>query len=167
MDNYIKDRKIEADEWMPFTGLEDGSSLPSGDIYVPLEEWMQAREMLLARNGRLGVALRNTDDPGIIKDDLERLDLIVLEFPKMADGRAFSQARILRERYGFQGEIRATGDVLHDQLFYMQRCGINGYELRADQNPANSLKAFDEMTVTYQPAADEEFPIWRREPKSI
>ena len=163
MDNYIKDRKPGHDEWMPFTGLEDGSSLPSGDIYVPLEEWVQARETLLARNGRLGVAVHNTDDLELLKDDLDRLDLIVLEFPKMADGRAFTQARLLRERYGFKGEIRATGDILRDQLFYMQRCGINGFEIREDQDISSSLKAFDEMTVTYQPASDEEFPIWRRE----
>ena len=163
MDNYIKDRKADNDEWMPFTGLEESSYLPTGDIYVPLEEWLKSRESLLERNGRLGVSLRNTDDPALIQDDLERLDLIVLEFPKMADGRAFSQARILRERYGFKGEIRATGDVLYDQLFYMQRCGINGFELRDDQDVPSSLKAFDEMTVTYQPASDEEFPIWRRE----
>ncbi|MAZ02866.1 MAG: oxidoreductase [Sneathiella sp.] len=163
MDSYIKDRKAEGDEWMPFTGLEESSSLPTGDIYVPLEEWLKSRESLLERNGRLGVALSNTDDPALIKDDLDRLDLVVLEFPKMADGRAFSQARLLRERYGFKGEIRATGDVLYDQLFYMQRCGINGFELRNDQDVSNSLKAFDEMTVTYQPASDEEFPIWRRE----
>ena len=147
---------------MPFTGLEDGDSLPTGDIYVPLEEWLNARETLLTRNGRLGVALRNTDDPEIIKDDLERLDLVVLEFPKMADGRAFTQARLLRERYGYKGEIRATGDVLYDQLFYMQRCGVNGFELRDDQNASHSLKAFDEMTVAYQPASDEELPLWRR-----
>jgi len=162
MDNYIKDRKVDSNEWMPFTGLEDSDSLPTGDIYVPLEEWLNARETLLTRNGRLGVALRNTDDPAIIKDDLERLDLVVLEFPKMADGRAFTQARLLRERYGFKGEIRATGDVLYDQLFYMQRCGMNGFELRDDQNASNSLKAFEEMTVTYQPASDEELPLWRR-----
>lgn len=80
----------------------------------------------------------------------------------MADGRAFTQARLLRERYGFKGEIRATGDVLYDQLFYMQRCGMNGFELRDDQNASNSLKAFEEMTVTYQPASDEELPLWRR-----
>jgi len=163
MDNYIKDRKIDANEWMPFTGIEDSSSLPSGDIYVPLEEWVKARGTLRARNSRLGVALQNTDDPALIRDDLERLDLIVLDFPKMADGRAFTQARLLRERYGFTGEIRATGDVLRDQLFYMQRCGINGFELRNDQDLSQSLKAFDEMTVTYQPAVDEELPLWRRE----
>ncbi len=80
----------------------------------------------------------------------------------MADGRAFTQARLLRERYGFKKEIRATGDVLQDQLFYMQRCGFDAFEVREDQDMASALKAFEEMTVTYQPAADEEFPIWRR-----
>jgi uncharacterized protein (DUF934 family) len=163
MGKYIKDRKADTDEWMPFTGLEDSESLPSGDIYVPLEEWKSARNALLARNSRLGVALKNTDDPAELVPDLDRIDLVVLEFPKMADGRAFSQARLLRERYGFKGEIRATGDVLHDQLYYMQRCGINAFEIRDDQDMTSSLKAFDEMTVTYQPAADEEFPIWRRD----
>ncbi|TNE36732.1 MAG: DUF934 domain-containing protein [Alphaproteobacteria bacterium] len=163
MGNYIKDRKVDEDDWMPFTGLEEDASLPSGNIYVPLDEWLKTRDHLLARNDRLGVALKNTDDPALLEKDLDRLDLIVLEFPKMADGRAFTQARILRERLGFKGEIRATGDVLQDQLFYMQRCGINAFEIRDDQDIPSSLKAFDEMTVTYQPASDEKFPIWRRE----
>lgn len=163
MVKYIKDRKPDIDDWMPFTGLEDGGSLPSGNIYVPLEEWLAARDTLLTRNGGLGVRISNTDNLEVLKEDINRLDLIVLEFPKMADGRAFTQARLLREQYGFEGEIRATGDVLRDQLFYMQRCGINAFEIRDDQDLSASLKAFDEMTVTYQPASDEEFPIWRRE----
>ncbi|PHQ70873.1 MAG: oxidoreductase [Sneathiella sp.] len=150
---------------MPFSGLEDSDTLPAGDIYVPLEEWLKNREALLTRNSRLGVLLNNTDDPAALVPDLDRLDLVVLEFPKMADGRAFSQARLLRERYGFTGDIRATGDVLHDQLFYMQRCGINAFELGEGEDLTSSLKAFDEMTITYQPAADEEFPIWRRDGK--
>ena len=162
MDRYIRDQRIETDEWTPFTGLEDEASLPSGDIYVPLEEWVKVRDVLLTRNSRLGVALGNTDDLALLAEDLDRLDLIVLEFPKMADGRAFTQARLLRERYGYKGEIRATGDVLYDQLYYMQRCGINGFKLREDQDLEKSLHAFHVMSVTYQPATDEEFPIWRR-----
>lgn len=162
MDKYIRDQRIETDEWTPFTGLEDPASLPAGDIYVPLDEWLKVRDVLLTRNSRLGVALRNTDDPAVLADDLERLDLIVLEFPKMGDGRAYTQARLLRERHGFKGEIRATGDVLYDQLFYMKRCGINGFKLRGDQDLEKALQAFDVMSVTYQPACDEELPIWRR-----
>lgn len=162
MGNYILDRKPAEDNWMPFTGLEDPETLPSGDIYVPLSEWLEKRDDLLKRNNRLGVILENTDDVHLLKDDLERLSLVVLQFPKMGDGRAYSQARILRERLDYKGEIRASGDVLRDQLFYMQRCGFNGFELREDQDMNSALKAFDEMTVKYQPAIDEDLPIWRR-----
>ncbi|WP_037493883.1 DUF934 domain-containing protein [Sneathiella glossodoripedis] len=162
MGKFIKDRKPQEDSWMPYTGLEDIDSLPGGDIYIPMEEWQNKREELLLRNGKLGVILENTDDVAALKDDLDRLDLIVLQFPKMADGRAFTQARLLRERYGYKGEIRAVGDVLQDQVFYMQRCGFNSFELREDQDIPSVIAAFDEMTVTYQPACDEELPIWRR-----
>ncbi len=162
MGKYIKDRKPQDDSWTPYTGLEEIDNLPAGDIYIPFEEWQANKEQLLKRNHRLGVILENTDDVNEISADLERLDLIVLQFPKMADGRAFSQARLLRERLGYTGEIRATGDVLQDQVFYMQRCGFNAFEMRDDQDLATTLAAFDEMTVTYQPAADEELPIWRR-----
>lgn len=162
MGNYIKDQKPTEDEWMPFTGLENVDNLPTGDIYVPLEEWKVQREALLKRNSRLGVVLSNTDDISDLVDDLDRLDLVVLEFPKMADGRAFTQARLLRDRLGYKGEIRATGDVLRDQIFYMQRCGFNSFEIRDGENMDSALKAFGEMTVTYQPACDESLPIWRR-----
>ncbi len=162
MGNFIKDRKPAEDNWTPFTGLEDIDTLPTGDIYVPLQEWKERREDLLKRNSKLGVILENTDDVLDLSDDLERLELVVLQFPKMADGRAYTQARLLRERLGYQGEIRAVGDVLRDQVFYMQRCGFNAFEMREDQDLSSTLKAFDEMTVTYQPATDEDMPIWRR-----
>jgi uncharacterized protein (DUF934 family) len=162
MGKYIKDRKPQDDSWTPYTGLEEVDNLPNGDIYIPLEEWQTKREELLQRNSKLGVILENTDDISELEDDLDRLDLIVLQFPKMADGRAYSQARLLRERYGYEGEIRAVGDVLQDQVFYMQRCGFNAFELRGDQDVSSVIAAFDEMTVTYQPSADEAMPIWRR-----
>ncbi|MFT6559713.1 DUF934 domain-containing protein [Sneathiella sp.] len=162
MGKYILDRKPADDNWMPFTGLEELDTLPSGDIYIPLSEWIERREELLKRNSRLGVILENTDDVNDIAEDLDRLDLVVLQFPKMSDGRAYTQARLLRERLGYKGEIRAVGDVLRDDVFYMQRCGFNAFELRDDQDVNSVLKAFDEITVTYQPAADEDLPIWRR-----
>jgi len=80
--------------------------------------------------------------------------LIALEIPKMADGRAYSQARVLRERYAYRGEIRAQGDVLHDLLFNMARCGINAFELRADQDAQDCLRAFADFDLAYQQAAD-------------
>ncbi|MBE7636539.1 DUF934 domain-containing protein [Sneathiella sp. P13V-1] len=162
MGKYIKDRKPAEDSWLPYTGLEGEGDLPEGDIYVPFDAWLDRREDLLKRNSRLGVILENTDDIYALEPDLERLDLIVLQFPKMTDGRAFTQARLLRERLGFKGEIRAAGDVLQDQVFYMQRCGFSSFELRDDQDVPSVLKAFDEMSVTYQGAADTDAPIWRR-----
>ncbi|OUR76502.1 hypothetical protein A9Q83_14265 [Alphaproteobacteria bacterium 46_93_T64] len=162
MGNFIKDRKPQDDPWTPYTGLEDVDNLPTGDVYVPFEEWQSQKEALKLRNNRLGVILENTDDVAELVPDFDRLDLVVLQFPKMADGRAFTQAKLLRERYGYTGEIRAVGDVLHDQVFYMQRCGFNAFEMRPDQDIPTVLHAFDEMTVTYQPSADEELPIWRR-----
>lgn len=163
MVKLIKDGQILTDDaWTEFTGLEDSDNLPEGDVYVPLEQWAPARDALLKRNCRLGVFLKNTENPTALLNDLDRLDLIVLDFPKMADGRAFTQARLLRDRYGFKGEIRATGDVLRDQIFYMKRCGFNAFELRGDQDAEKALRALGEMTVTYQPATDEELPIWKR-----
>jgi len=162
MVKYIKDRKPSEDNWTPYTGLEEADTLPPGDIYIPLEAWKERRQDLLTRNSRLGVILENTDDVLEIAKDLDRLDLVVLQFPKMTDGRAFTQARLLRERLRYEGEIRAVGDVLQDQVFYMQRCGFNAFELRDDQDVNSVLKAFDEMSVTYQGAADIDAPIWRR-----
>ncbi len=162
MGKYIKDRKPAEDNWLPYTGLEGEGDLPEGDIYVPFDAWLDRREDLLKRNSRLGVILENTDDVKALEQDLDRLDLVVLKFPKMTDGRAFTQARLLRERLGFEGEIRASGDVLQDQVFYMQRCGFSSFELRDDQDVPSVLKAFDEMSVTYQGAADTDAPIWRR-----
>ncbi|WP_240433631.1 DUF934 domain-containing protein [Solimonas sp. K1W22B-7] len=92
-----------------------------------------------------------------------RPPLINLEFPGFADGRAYSQARILRDRHGYRGEIRASGGaVVRDQLHGMARCGINSFELRADQDPQVCLAAFEDFGLAYQPAADGALTVLRR-----
>jgi uncharacterized protein (DUF934 family) len=88
--------------------------------------------------------------------------VVALEFGQFKDGRAFSLARLLRERYGYQGQIRAVGDVLRDQIFFMRRCGIDAFELRADRSAEDALDAFGEISVTYQAAADDRRPLFRR-----
>lgn len=96
-----------------------------------------------------------------IEGDLDAFDVIVLDFPKFGDGRAYSQARLLRERYGFQGEIRAQGEVLRDQVLFMVRCGFDALELaRADVESAE--EALAEFSHAYQAAADSERPVWSR-----
>jgi uncharacterized protein (DUF934 family) len=118
--------------------------------------------MLLERSDPVGVRLPNTADVADLAEDLPVLEVVALEFPKFADGRAYSQARLLRERHGYRGEIRAVGDVLRDQLFFMARSGFDAFELRADRSLEDALAAFDEFSESYQPAVDQSQPLYRR-----
>lgn len=153
MRRIIKNGAVVADRWT-HVGGSAGGPLPDGDIVVPLETWRATRGSLLRRNSRLGVRLAAGDDPAEIAGDLDRLDLIALEFPSFADGRAYSAARLLRERYGYAGELRAVGDVLRDQLYFMRRCGFDAFELRPGRSIYDALAAFSEISVKYQGAAD-------------
>ena len=149
----IKNREIVQDHWQH---LADDDSLPDApaDIIVSVERWRHDREALLARDGQLGVTIGGGVSVDEIIDDLSHFDLVAVRFPEFRDGRGYSYARLLRERYGFKGEIRAVGNVLRDQLFYMERCGINAFEVQEDRDINDALKAFYELTVRYQPAAD-------------
>jgi uncharacterized protein (DUF934 family) len=100
---------------------------------------------------QLGVELEVTVDIEEIRDWLPRLDLVILNFDSFADGRAFSQARLLRERYGYDGDIRAQGEVLRDQLSFMQRCGINQFSLVENEDQALALNSFSDISKNYQP----------------
>jgi len=109
---------------------------------------------LAGRNQPLGVKLESHERIEEIVADLSRFALIALDFPNLNDGRHFSTARLLRERYRFRGRIRATGQVLHDQIDLMKRCGFDEFELADGQNAASAISAFGEISVVYQPAAD-------------
>lgn len=159
MPSVIKNRQIVEDHWQT---VADDAEYPAGPLIVSLTRWRQERAALLARGEPLGVRLPNTADVADLADDLPVLALVALEFPKFADGRAYSQARLLRERYGYQGEIRATGEVLRDQLFFMARSGFDAFELRAERSLEDALEAFDEFSDSYQPAADQPLPLYRR-----
>ena len=132
------------------------------DLIVPLALWRLRRDDLLDRPGGAGVWLDAGEDPEAIGPDLDRLDLVAVRFPKFSDGRGFSTARLLRERHGFAGELRAIGDVIRDQLFYLERCGYDAFALREDQDLAGALAAFAELTERYQPAVDQPLPLFRR-----
>ena len=149
----IKDRALRPDPWVLFT---DEAELPESDpAIVSLERWQRDRDRLGVRNGPLGLRLRSDEPPEAVVDDLVAFDLIALEFPKFTDGRAYSYARLLRERYGFEGELRAVGNVLRDQLFFMQRCGFDAFEVGDDVDIGACLEAFAEIDVIYQPADDD------------
>lgn len=156
--SIIRDGLVAANDWLT---LADDTPLPAaGRVIVSLARWRKERETLLATTWEVGVKIPNTDDVVALWPELEGRPLIAVHFPIWGDGRAFSQARVLRERFGFKGEIRATGDVARDQLQFMQRCGINAFELRADQDPALALKSLHDFDVAYQHAADNLQNVW-------
>ena len=102
--------------------------------------------------GSLGVEMDVTDAIEEFGEYFDRLELIVLRFDSFADGRAFSQARLLRERFGYAGSIRASGEVLRDQLAFMQRCGFDQFELADSEEIDIALAAFSDISRSYQPA---------------
>lgn len=155
----IKDGQRVDDPWV---WVDDASPLPaSGAIVVSLARWKAERELLLARREPLGVRLASHETASELAEHLPRLSLIALEFPTFKDGRAYSTARLLRERYGYKGELRAIGNVLRDQFMFMARCGFDSYHVETEQEAAAWQKAINEFSVWYQPAADHRVPAAR------
>lgn len=135
-------------------GLDD--ELPAtGALVVPLARWERDREALRSRALPFGVRLPNTVDIDSLDAGVLDAALLILEFPSFGDGRAYSQARLLRDSRGYRGELRATGAaVVRDQLQGMARCGIDRFELRADQSAELCRQALREFTIAYQPDRD-------------
>ena len=148
----IKEGRVAEDSWRH---VGDEEPLPAkGEIIVSLTRWRADREALRGRNSPLGIRLRSDEHPSAIADELDRFELVALEFPAFKDGRAYSAARLLRERYGYTGELRAVGDVLRDQLQFMQRCGFDAFEYAGITVADDAVNAFDEIGTVYQTAAD-------------
>lgn len=143
----IKDQRIIDNEWQH---ADETGELPSGKTTVPVSRWQAEREAFIAR-GDIGLRLTAIDTLETIKDDLQHFEIVAIEFEKFNDGRGFSLARLLRERYGYEGEIRAMGTILRDQLYYLQRSGFNAFELSEGQDLQEALNAFGEFTVQSQP----------------
>ena len=137
-----------------FAHVADDEALPDGPIVVSLKRWQAERETLAARNAPLGVRLSSDQSPEALGADVSHFALIELEFPKFRDGRGYSWARILRQRLGFTGEVRAVGDVLRDQWLFMSRCGVDAFEVRPGTRLEDFRAALAEQTVFYQPASD-------------
>lgn len=166
MATLIKNAKIAADSWQRLERAGDGSlpAIPAaGDVIVPLALWQAAAGELLARDaGRLGVWLDSDEDPALVADSLEAFDLIAVNFPQFTDGRGYSTARLLRERYGWRGELRAIGDVQRDQLFYLSRCGFDAFELNDGIDMKAALSAFGDFSEAYQASVERPLPLFRR-----
>jgi uncharacterized protein (DUF934 family) len=146
----LRDREIVVDEWLY---VAEASTDRSAPLIVSFDQWQLEPDTWIARGGRLGIALTAVHKVEVLTADLPRFDLIALNFSGPSDGRGYSQAKLLRERLHFSGELRATGYVRRDQLFFMARCGFNSFEL-PDTELASAGAAFATFTAAYQPSND-------------
>lgn len=143
-----------------YTDVSGEDAIPAaGDIIVSLQQWQEHREQLVTWPYSLGIVLRSHEKPDQIADDLAHFDVIALDFPRFQDGRAYSHARLLRERLGFEGELRAVGNVLLEQLHFMHRVGFNAFVIDSDDAAREWEIATSDMSVWYQPTADGRTPV--------
>jgi uncharacterized protein (DUF934 family) len=144
-----RDGAFHADAWQ---NMPDDGEPSVGPVIVSRKRWLAERDALAARNAPLGLRLEPGESLDEVAADLSRFALIALSFPKFSDGRAFSTARLLREKYGFAGELRAVGNVLADQITYMRRVGFDSYEVvHAPTRKALAAGRIAEVTLVYQP----------------
>jgi uncharacterized protein (DUF934 family) len=169
MRNIIKNRTVVADDWTVLRLNEgeapESTEVPAGKVIVPLKVWQAQRGKLQGR-ADLGVWLASNERPEELKGELEHFKVIAVDFPKFADGRGYSIAYNLRARLGYAGELRAIGDVLRDQLFYMHRVGFDAFAVREDKNIHDALKGLTDFSETYQSSWDQKNPLFRRTKRS-
>jgi uncharacterized protein (DUF934 family) len=150
----LRDGRIVEDEWSYLAESADGAEA----LILSLAEWQSGRAAWMARGGRLGVVLQPADKVELLTPDISRLALIGAQFSGPSEGRGYSQARMLREQWKFGGELRATGFVRRDQLFFMARCGFNSFEL-ADADIEDAAQALSTFSKAYQPSNDAGLPF--------
>ena len=162
MPQLIKDGAVAVDRWSALPDAYSLTDVPErGPVIVPLALWQAERGALRAR-GNVGVILAPDDDPAALAEDAGTLPLIAVEFPQFTDGRGYSSARLLRERHRFQGELRAIGDVLRDQLYQLAECGFDAFALREDRNPDDALQGLRDFAGLYAATARTPQPWFRR-----
>jgi len=170
----IKGRAVVDDDWSVLR-LDEGQAaesveVPAGKIIVPVPVWLAQRETLSARaqnGGQIGIWFASDELADTVKDDLGQFAVVAVDFPKFTDGRGYSIAYNLRRRLGYQGELRAIGDVLRDQLFQMYRCGFDAYATRQDRNIHDALKGLSVFSETYQASVDQPVPLFRRQARGV
>jgi uncharacterized protein (DUF934 family) len=148
----VKDAKIVGDS---FVRVADDAEIPAdGAVLVSAARFLEHAEALLQRNGPLGVIWPNNRDVDDLVPYLGRLAVVALVFPTFRDGRAYSQARLLRERHGYRGELRATGQVLRDQFMFMLRAGFSAFEVKKESDAEAFAGTAKRYSVFYQPTGD-------------
>jgi uncharacterized protein (DUF934 family) len=167
MSQLIKQGTAAVDSWKTLEIAEGETAetvaLPAGDVIFPLAVWLARKAEIIAGHPRIGLLLGPDERVEEVAADLDRFELIAVHFPKFVDGRGYSTASLLRQRYKYQGEVRAVGDVLHDQLFYMQRVGFDSYALKDGKNAVYAIEAgFRPFSDAYQASTTQPQPYFRR-----
>ncbi len=163
MPDIILDGKVISDQWQRLDA-EQATNLSAHEgqaILVPLSCWNQ-NHASLAQRPQTGIWLASDELPEQIEGDWLHLPLVAVDFPLFADGRGFSIGRLLRQRYHFEGELRAVGSPIRDQLSYLIRCGFNAIQLAEHYDPAEALASLKDFSEFYQTAVDQETPLFRR-----
>jgi uncharacterized protein (DUF934 family) len=146
-----------------FVRVDDDAPIPDGiAAIVPAARFLADADEILRRDAPTGVVWPNNRKVAELEPYLDRLALVVLTFPNFKDGRAYSQARVLRERYGFVGELRATGQVLRDQFLFLVRAGFDAFEVNKPGEAEAFASALARYSVFYQSAGDDRAPVMRR-----
>lgn len=169
MTKIIKNGRIVGDDWQVLR-LEEGQTpgavnVPAGKVLVPLAVWKARSDELLQRKRHgddLGVWLAAEDDPAELAPHLGEFAVIGVDFPVFRDGRGYSSAVLLRSRLGYKGELRAIGDVLKDQVFYLARVGFDALAVRADKSIEDALASLRDFSEVYQGSTDQPQPYFRR-----
>jgi|SRR5271156_464804 len=151
----LRDGLIVDDDW---SYLAEAGGNPAAALILTLAEWQTDRDAWIARGGQLGVVLSPAHKVELLAADLPRFALIAADFSGPSEGRGYSQARLLRENWKFGGELRATGYVRRDQIFFMARCGFNSFEL-PDTDIEDAYTALRTFSRAYQPSNDLGLPL--------
>lgn len=166
----IKNSAVVNDDWSVLR-LQEGDApetvaVPVGKTLVPLKVWLAQQSVLLHR-ADIGVWFASDERVEDLQDHVAKFSVIAVDFPKFGDGRGYTIAYRLRNRAGYRGELRAIGDVLRDQLFYMQRAGFDAFAVRADKDIHEALKSLKDFSITYQASTDEVQPLFRRVQRGV
>lgn len=162
MSKVIINHEVVDNRWIRVVANEEGVvSIPeAGAVLLPYQYWLGHQVELAGRE--VAVCFAPDDEPESLPVDANTFAMIACDFPAFTDGRGFSIGRLLRERHGFTGELRAVGDVFKDTINYLARCGFTAFDVRSDKDIVEAAKGLDDFTNSYQSSVAQPLPLFRR-----
>lgn len=159
MPKIIKDGQVVDDSWVIIEKNFSGE-LPRAKVLLPMQYWLDNKDSLNLMCA--GIWIDSDEDVDTIGLEANQFPLIAVNFPTFVDGRGFSIARLLKERYEFSGQLRAIGSATRDQLFYLKRCGFDSFDLKEGIDLEAAVASLNDFSVTYQTSADQPESLFRR-----